>query len=288
MGKASSSKKVARAAKAGGSKARAAGERNFLFPAMMVLVVILGLVLVVYARQDRLSEAQKFPEIGDHVHMAYGFYVCGEWAPTVPEFTAPLNGGNHTHGDGLFHIHPFSSARTGDNANFGNWMFDAGEALGGGAHIDDSSLKIPAGEEYIEGETTCPDVDGEPLEDPILQVAVWERSEAAVAGEEPAEIITSGLADIKFGDDGRAFTIAYMPEGADLPYPPSASALASVTDDLGVDPAEVPAELGGEGPSVSSPDAETDTSEPDTSDPGTSAPVTSQPDTSEPDTTETP
>lgn len=283
MGKASSSKKVARAAKAGGSKARAAGERNLLFPVVLALIVVLGLVLIVYARDERLSEAQSYPQIGDHTHMAYGFYVCGEAGPTVPEFLAPLNGGNHTHGDGLFHVHPFSSSRTGDNATIGNWMTDAGEALGGGAHLDDTSFKIPLGEEYIEGETECPDVDGEPLEDPIVQVAVWNRAQAAVAGEEPDEIITDNLASIHFGEDGSAYTIAFMPEGSDIPGPPSASALASVTDDLGVDPADVPADLGGDGPAVSSPD-ETDTSEPT---PDSTEPTTDSTDP-ETETTETP
>ena len=57
MGKASSNKKVARAAKAGGGRARAAGERNILFPAVLAAVVILGMVLVVYARNERSAEA---------------------------------------------------------------------------------------------------------------------------------------------------------------------------------------------------------------------------------------
>lgn len=257
MGKASSSKKVARAAKAGGTKARAAGERNFLFPAVLALIVVLGIALVVYARDERLAQAQSYPQIGDHTHMAYGFYMCGEWAPAVPEFLAPLNGGNHTHGDGLFHVHPFSSSRTGDNATIGNWMRDAGEALGGGAHLNDSSIKLPRGEEYIEGETTCPDLDGEPLEDPILQIAIWERSQAAVAGQDPDEILTTNLGNTHFGPNGRAFTIAFMPEGADLPAPPTAgSALVTVGDEYGVDPEHIPAELGGEGPSVNDPDAD--------------------------------
>lgn len=285
MGKASSSKKVARAAKAGGSKARAAGERNLLFPTVLVLIVVLGIALVVYAPDERLAEAQSYPQIGDHTHMAYGFYMCGEWAPDVPEFLAPLNGGNHTHGDGLFHVHPFSSSRTGDNATIGNWMLDAGEALGGGAHIDDTSIKLPLGEEYIEGKTTCDDVDGEPLEDPIVQIAVWERSQAAVAGQEPDEILTENLANTHFGPDGRAFTIAFMPEGADLPAPPSAgSALVNVGDDYGVDPENIPAELGGEGPSVSSPDAESDDTT-ESTEPEAETPESTEPET---DTTDAP
>ncbi|HSP60172.1 MAG TPA: hypothetical protein VLO09_03855, partial [Ornithinimicrobium sp.] len=71
MGKASSNKKVARAAKAGGGRARAAGERNILFPAALAAVVILGTLLVVYAREERTAEALEAPlAFEDHWHSA--------------------------------------------------------------------------------------------------------------------------------------------------------------------------------------------------------------------------
>src|SRR3546814_18842365 len=77
MGKASSNKKVARAAKAGGGRARAAGERNILFPTMLAAVVILGTLLVVYARDERSAEALPAPLSNeDHWHAAYGVSVC--------------------------------------------------------------------------------------------------------------------------------------------------------------------------------------------------------------------
>ncbi|MDE0804481.1 MAG: hypothetical protein OSA99_14305, partial [Acidimicrobiales bacterium] len=133
MGKASSNKKVARAAKAGGGRARAAGERNFLFPAALSLVVVLGLVLVVYARDTRSAEALEAPLANvDHWHSSYGFYVCDSFQPDLPEFVAPQNGGNHTHGDGLIHVHPFATSRSGENATLVNWIEDAGAVLGGG------------------------------------------------------------------------------------------------------------------------------------------------------------
>lgn len=267
MGKASSSKKVARAARAGGSKARAAGERNFLFPSVLFLVVVLGIALVVYARDERLAEAEASPKVGDHIHLAYGFYTCGSFAPDVPEFTAPLNGGNHTHGDGLLHIHPFSTARSGDNANLGNWMADAGQALGGGAELSDTTLSIPTGDEFVEGETTCePGEDEEELDDPIVQVAVWDRAQAAVAGEEPDRILTENLSSVHFEKDGMAFTIAFMPEGAEIPPPPSASQISSVSDDLGLDPSEIPEDLGGEGTTESDTTEPTADTEPQTTD----------------------
>jgi hypothetical protein len=240
MGKASSNKKVARAARAGGGRARAAGERNILFPSVLAVVVILGTLLVVYARDERAAEALQAPiAFDDHWHSAYGIYVCDEFLPDLPEFTAPQNGGNHTHGDGLFHIHPFSSARAGENATLANWFADAGEVLGGGDTLDETTLGMPGGDQYVEGETECEGVE-EGSGQPIVQVAVWDTAFAAAEDEDPDRVITEDFESIRFEEDGMAYTIAYAPRGAELPAPPSVSALASVGSDLGVDPADVP------------------------------------------------
>lgn len=265
MGKASSNKKVARAAKAGGSRARAAGERNIVFPAALVLVVILGTVLVVYARDNRSAEALEPPLLSDHWHSAYGFYVCDEFLDQLPEFVAPQNGGTHTHGDGLIHIHPFSSARTGQNATLGNWMDDAGEVLGNDGGIDDDALHIPGGETYEEGDDTCEGLDG----DPVVQVAVWETAQAAIDDEEPT-IVTQSLDAIRFSADGQAFTIAFAPEGAEIPPPPTAGDVSQVSQDLGVPEDSIPEE-------AEQPNAE----DPATEDPATEDPATSEPSGSE-------
>lgn len=250
MGKASSSKKVARAAKAGGGRARAAGERNFLFPAALSAVVVLGLVLVVYARDTRSAEALERPFVNeDHWHSSYGIYVCDGFVPDLPEYIAPQNGGNHTHGDGLIHIHPFSPTRAGTGATLVNWLEDAGTALGGGGVLEDDRLEIPAGETFEEGEDSCGGDDGEA----IVQVAIWDTARAALDGDDPT-IVTQGFDDIRFDTDGQAFTIAFAPEGADIPPPATTADLADVGSDLGVPDDSVPDDADFDG--------QTDTSEP--------------------------
>ena len=74
MGKASSAKKVARAARAGGN--RRAGQRRALgFPVAVGLVLVVGLLLVVFAREKRNADA--FPRANkDHVHSAIDIYTC--------------------------------------------------------------------------------------------------------------------------------------------------------------------------------------------------------------------
>jgi hypothetical protein len=255
MGKASSNKKVARAAKAGGGRARTAGERNIVFPAALAVVVILGTLLVVYAREDRTATALEAPiAFQDHWHSAYGIYICDEFVPDLPEFTAPRNGGNHTHGDGLIHVHPFSTARAGENATLTNWFRDAGEVLGGGTELSVNRLGVPGGQTYVVGEDTCPGLDGEP----IVQVAVWDSAGAALDGADPDRVVTEDFGSIRFETDAQAYTVAFAPEGAELPPPPTMERLAGVGADLGVPESEIPDEGYGPDFGIPAPDEEAD------------------------------
>ena len=90
MGKASSAKKVARAARAGGN--RRAGQRRALgFPVAIGLVLILGLLLVFFARERRNADA--FPRANkDHVHSSIDIYTCTPDTSTTPNSPASLRG----------------------------------------------------------------------------------------------------------------------------------------------------------------------------------------------------
>lgn len=240
MGKASSNKKVARAAKAGG-KARSAGERNLLFPAVLAVVVVLGTLLVVYAREERSAEALKRPiAFEDHWHASHAFYACDAFLPDLPEYMPPQNRGIHAHGDALIHIHPFSTARSGELATLRNFIADGGEVLGGGDQIEDDRLGVPGGETYVEGEDSCDGVDG----DPIVQVAVWDTGFAAINGQEPDRIVTEDFGSIRFEKDGEVYTIAFAPRDAEIPPPPQAKveSLGDVGSDLGVPAEDIPAD----------------------------------------------
>jgi hypothetical protein len=213
MGKASSSKKVARAARAGG-RTKGVRQRNLGFPAAIVFIIVLGAALVGFAWNDRRDEAASEPPVAnvDHWHAAFGFNTCGEWQPNLPEFEVP--GGTHTHADGVIHIHPFAESRSGDNATLSNFLDDAGVTL------TDSELRIGE-DEWVEGETEC---DGEPGE---IVVAQWLDVENT---EDPPALITENFDDIRFRGDGEGYTIAFVPEGQtdDIPKPESAANLASL------------------------------------------------------------
>ncbi|MEX2293814.1 MAG: hypothetical protein WD691_08525 [Acidimicrobiales bacterium] len=216
MGKASSSKKVARAARAGG---RVSGRqpRSLLFPGVLALILVLGTVLVVWAREDRRNDdLGGVPQLGEHIHEALGVNVCGEWLPDIPEFESSV--GIHTHGDGVLHIHPFSQLGVGANATLGRFFQDGSEA-GLNLSITGSKLEYLA-ETVEEGETKCDGID-----DPVLRVAHW--LDVGDAASKPA-VTTGGFSSLRLAENGGGFTIFYGDRKADIPKPPHADQLAEL------------------------------------------------------------
>jgi hypothetical protein len=218
MGKASSAKKVARAARAGG-RSSAGRQRNLLFPGVIGAIVLLGSALVWYAADDRKGDTSIPPVVGeDHWHAAYGIYICGEWQPDIPEFENTT--GIHTHGDGVIHIHPFSQSGAGENATLGTFLEDTDVKLSD-SELTIGKKELPDGAKtWKEGEDKCDGKDAE------LVVAQWE--DVSDENAKPA-LLTSGLKDIRFRGDGEGYTIAFMPEGdTDIPKPPTAANLAEL------------------------------------------------------------
>ncbi len=230
MGKASSSKKVARAARAGG-RVSSGQPRSLLFPSVLTLVVVLGLARVIYARDDRLKDdLDGPPQISDHIHQAIGVNVCGDFLGNIPEFESQV--GIHTHGDGVIHIHPFSQLGVGANATLERYFKDARDF--GDLDVSLSNTKLSyLGETYEEGEAECEGVD-----DPVLRMAYW--SNVQDEASEP-EITTGDFTDIRLTDNGGGLTIFYGDPDADIPKPPNAEQLA----ELGAaDGSQVPDESG--------------------------------------------
>jgi hypothetical protein len=198
MGKASSSKKVQRAARAGASTS-SGEQRDLGFPMALALVIVLGISLVVWARVSR--DATAAPRANDdHWHAVYDFYVCDGFVDkTILDQTDP--DGIHTHGDNLFHIHPFNSEAAGENANLSAFF----RSFGG--EINDEHVVLDTGEELLEGA----DCNGEPT---VLQVA---RFDADI--DLDPDVFTDDLDKVRFLKTRQAFTIALVPEGTDIPKP---------------------------------------------------------------------
>jgi hypothetical protein len=217
MGKASSAKKVSRAARTGG-RVSSGQPRSLLFPSVLVLVVVLGVSLVVYARNDRNSHANKgTPQLGDHIHEAIAFNVCGDFLDNIPTFESRI--GIHTHGDGVMHIHPFSQLGVGANATIGRFLKDAKSEGKLDVSLNDTTLKY-LGETYKEGKTKCKGVT-----DPELRVAYW--SDVQNAASKP-QVTTGGFSKLPITKNGGGYTIFYGDRKAAIPKPPNAAKLAEL------------------------------------------------------------
>ncbi len=218
MGKASSNKKVARAARAGGRR-KVRGQRGLVFPIAIVLVAVLGLALIFYARNENQASAATPPIANqDHWHTAYGVYICDK-------FLDPFNNRNpdddplgiHSHGDGVIHIHPFSSTTSGKNATLGKYLDWQGVKLSN----DELVLPDNAGT-YKSGDTACPDG-----KKGTLKVAVWQNVQTTT---DSPKIFVTDFDNIHFDADGMGITIAFIPDDVDIATlkPPTASKLAEL------------------------------------------------------------
>ena len=206
MAKASSSKKVQRAAKAAASSRGASESRELGFPLVIGLVVILGIGLVFLARENR--DPADPPRIGDHWHAAYSIFDCGVEVPFFQSTADP--DGIHSHQDSVVHIHPFNSSATGDDAKLGV-LFTAMRAT-----VTRDAITTPeAG--VLAAADGC---DGEPA---VIKIARYQVD----GGIDLISVFDDDFDDIQLLQDREAFSIAKVPVGENPP-PPSAAALAAL------------------------------------------------------------
>jgi hypothetical protein len=197
MGKASSSKKVARAARAAG---RPGAKKNFAWPGAIAAVVILGVLLIVLSFGGK-SEAAA-PRIGDHWHAAYGVY-------DADKFIAPFTDkgedttGIHTHGEGLMHIHPFATRVSGTGANIQAFLDDVG------GKVSDTSIDVP-GLKAKNGDKTTTGKVGH------VELWVWDNP-----GDTTPRVIRKDIGKWAPKDQS-IWVLAFVPDGTKPAIPQSA------------------------------------------------------------------
>lgn len=245
----SSTKKAAKLAKSGqGKKVRFQG--GTLFPVVVTVIIVLGLALVVYARQSRPSvDASGAPQQSDHWHHAYGFYLCDTWfklegdaeQPGTDDFTQYQRTGIHSHEDGLIHWHPFSSAAVGSNATLGVFLDTYGVELTNSKLTFPESQQAALESQLAEQEPQREDIlvweDGDKCtvdgsdKNAELKVVVWNNFTDTDDG-------TTYIADfdnIRLDQDQMVVAIAFVPDDTDVSMPPWAPDLPSLGEiDSGV------------------------------------------------------
>lgn len=275
----SSTKRAAKLAQKGpGQRVRFQG--GVVFPLAVAIVLIVGLGLVVYARQTVPAADSSPPTINDHWHAAYGFYLCDGWVQlngNLEETNSQgqltnvnfLRTGIHSHDDGVMHWHPYTSRATGRNAVLGVFL----EAYD--IELSDDSIKFPSTasygpnpdffasapsdflQEYVEDETTCDDQDAE------VTVRAWKSYTDTDSGNR----YIANMNDIHLDNDGMVFAIYFTADDADQVMPPWASNLPALgaidTGQFRPEDLEFLQSDTSLAPGESVPGGTTDTSEPD-------------------------
>ena len=249
MGKASSSKKVQRAAKAAG---RPGAKKNYGWPLTIGAVVLLGVLLIVITVSTNDDSEPGAPAVGDHWHAAYGVYDCNNFLSPL-EDAGSDRAGIHTHGDGLMHIHPFVSRVAGSGANISVFAEQTG------LKVTDSS--------FTDGSVTRKNGQKCGSKSARVELVTWSSPE-----DSSPTIRTKNIA--KYAPkDGSVWVLAFVPEGTDVPKPESVANLVDPT--AAEEGRATQTDKGGSTPSTSAPAAGDTSSTTATSAPADSSSSTS-------------
>jgi hypothetical protein len=262
MGKASSNKKVARAAGTGGGRT-AGGRIAWPYYGVLALVVVLGIAGTVVSRNgyhDRINaNGGTPPTVGTTWNEGYAVYVCGKFLPNIKLSKDPS--GITTQGDGIIHIHPTTKSAAGKNANLGKFASAVGMKLNAG------ELQVPGGQLYQDG-NQCNGKTGHVY---VKQFPFIGSQSGQVQNTDPRNVLLQ---------DQALVTIAFVPTGqqAAIPAPPSSvqTALQKLAPSSTSSTTTTPA-----APSTTAP-APSTTTPPPSSAPPSSAPPSSAPPSSAP------
>ncbi len=105
-----------------------------------------GVVLTAFAATSYVIWDPTLPYAGDHWHARYRVVICGEEQPVF----RVSEGGIHTHGGEIIHVHPLSSTDEGKKANLGAFF----RSVDG--DLTNTAMTMPDGETYTNGDA-CPD-----------------------------------------------------------------------------------------------------------------------------------
>ena len=238
MGKASSAKKVARAAGLGGSRAYGARPPYVYYFAIVVLVV-LGVIGVYnsreYANNKINAQGTGAPKVGQSPPWYEGFAVdaCGKILPPITSNKDPY--GITTKGDGIISISPTKKAVAGHNATLGAFANAIGMTLNA------SEIQLPGGRLYQRG-NLC---EGKPGN---VYVMVWTSPQApqsdGILQDKKKIDVAKGYVDTCSPDcasgvlleNNQLVTIAFLPAPPKAKTPsilqPSASTISKLSQSI--------------------------------------------------------
>jgi hypothetical protein len=212
MGKASSNKKVARAAGIGGGRSYR-GRTPWTYYGIIALIVILGVVGTVSSRERRLSQINGRggtpPTVGTTWHEGYAVYECGKFIDPITKATDPQ--GITTTTPGIILIQPKVKAAAGKNATLGKFSAAAGMKLNA------AELQVPGGTLYTDG-ASC---EGQPGHVFVKEFAYAGATVGQLYNGKKGQLPKLDPRDVPLKDQV-LITIAFVPasDASKIPPPP--------------------------------------------------------------------
>jgi hypothetical protein len=223
MGKASSSKKVARAAGIGGGRAHRR-QTPWTYFGIIALIVILGVAGTVSSRQRRSDQINNAgttaPTVGTVWQEGYAVYVCGKFLPAIST-KAPDPQGITTRTAGIINIDPTVKSVAGKNATLGKFTGAVGMKLNA------AELQVPGGHLYLD-DSTC---EGKPGHVYIKQFAGVTDTVGDLYNGAKNQLPKLDPVDVPLVNDD-LLTIAFVPAAAATAIPPPPSSVVNALESL--------------------------------------------------------
>ena len=214
MGKASSNKKVARAAGIGGGRTYR-GRTPWTYFGVIVLIVVLGVIGTVTSRDRRLSQINHQggtpPTVGTTWHEGYGVYECGKFVDAITKTGNPQGITTTPSEPGVILIQPKVKAAAGKNATLGKF------ASAVGIRLNAAELQVPGGTLYQDG-SKC---EGQPGHVYVKQFAYTGATVGQLYSGGKGQLAKLDPRDVPLKDQ-ILITIAFVPatDASKIPPPP--------------------------------------------------------------------
>ncbi|HUE60304.1 MAG TPA: hypothetical protein VMO88_12035, partial [Acidimicrobiales bacterium] len=203
MGKASSNKKVARAAGIGGGRTYR-GRTPWTYYGVIALILILGVVGTVTSRDRRLTQVNNRggtpPTVGTTWHEGYAVYECGKFVPAITKADNPQGITTLDNSPGVILVQPKVKAAAGANATLGKFASAAGMKLNA------AELQVPGGTLYQDG-STC---EGKPGHVYVKQFAYAGATVGKLYNGKKGQLPKLDPRDVRLQDQ-ILVTIAFVP-----------------------------------------------------------------------------
>jgi hypothetical protein len=219
VARSSSAHKISRLAQKGkGKKVRFQG--GSVFPTVVLAVVILGSMLVAYARQAAPPVDASVTADQEYA-LSFGVYYCDTFVtgfPVGPDDLANLDTDEPAYiaGDGLVLWKPQILA--GERKAKLGTIFELY-----GLTVTDTEITFPAavngGETITEADTTC---GGEPA---TVSVVSWKDA----FNDADSKVSIASFDGVRLTDDNMAIVLAFTASGTDVPQPDSVELLSTIT-----------------------------------------------------------